>query len=101
MLESLLDNGLFLGAIVQLLCILAVIIPTSNWYEQELMCLLSVTGTVRLSLFYLQEETEPKKTKKVEVETEPKETKKSKGHVPEICQKLKKETKKKVVSLSE
>uniref|UniRef100_A0A4W5KTQ3 Mannosidase beta like n=1 Tax=Hucho hucho TaxID=62062 RepID=A0A4W5KTQ3_9TELE len=34
LLESLLYNGFFLGAIVQLLCILAVIKPTSNWYEQ-------------------------------------------------------------------
>uniref|UniRef100_A0A8C7C661 Uncharacterized protein n=1 Tax=Oncorhynchus kisutch TaxID=8019 RepID=A0A8C7C661_ONCKI len=68
MLESLLDNGLFLGAIVQLLCILAVIIT------------------------HLQlEETEPN-----DFQLKPADlNKKSKGPVPEICQKLKKESKKK------
>lgn len=33
-LESLLRYGLFLGAIFQLICILAVIIPTSKGHEQ-------------------------------------------------------------------
>uniref|UniRef100_A0A8C7RMR3 MANBAL n=1 Tax=Oncorhynchus mykiss TaxID=8022 RepID=A0A8C7RMR3_ONCMY len=71
LLQSLLDNGLFLGATVQLLCILAVIIPTPNWYEQE--------------------ETEPN-----DFQLKPADlNKKSKGPVPEICQKLKNESKKK------
>uniref|UniRef100_A0A674AWZ6 Mannosidase beta like n=1 Tax=Salmo trutta TaxID=8032 RepID=A0A674AWZ6_SALTR len=71
LLESLLHNGLFLGAIVHLLCILAVIIPTSNWYEQE--------------------ETEP-----IDLQLKPADlNKKSKGPVPQIHQKLKKESKKK------
>ncbi|XP_061584405.1 protein MANBAL [Cololabis saira] len=35
LLESLLRYGLFLGAIFQLICILAVIFPTSKSHEQE------------------------------------------------------------------
>ncbi|XP_047438891.1 protein MANBAL [Mugil cephalus] len=34
-LESILRYGLFLGAIFQLICILAVIFPTSKGHEQE------------------------------------------------------------------
>ncbi|XP_075996966.1 protein MANBAL [Genypterus blacodes] len=34
-LESVLRYGLFLGAIFQLICILAIIIPTSKGHEQE------------------------------------------------------------------
>uniref|UniRef100_A0A674AVQ1 Uncharacterized protein n=1 Tax=Salmo trutta TaxID=8032 RepID=A0A674AVQ1_SALTR len=61
------------------------------------MCLLSVTGTVRLSLFYLQEETEPNYLQLKPADL----NKNSKGSVPEIRQKLKKESKKKrYVSLS-
>uniref|UniRef100_A0A8C7C634 Uncharacterized protein n=1 Tax=Oncorhynchus kisutch TaxID=8019 RepID=A0A8C7C634_ONCKI len=52
------------------------------------MCLLSVNGTVRV---YLQEETEPN-----DFQLKPADlNKKSKGPLPEIRQKRKKETKKK------
>nr|XP_061814658.1 protein MANBAL-like isoform X2 [Nerophis lumbriciformis] len=34
-LESLLRYGLFLGAIFQLICILAIIVPTSKGHEKE------------------------------------------------------------------
>ncbi|KAK1796392.1 hypothetical protein P4O66_009451 [Electrophorus voltai] len=67
--ESLLRYGLFLGAIFQLVCILAIIIPTSKSYEQE-------------------ETAEPSDTK-----TE--QSKKPKAPVQQIRQKLKKESKKK------
>ncbi|CDQ60794.1 protein MANBAL [Oncorhynchus nerka] len=69
LLESLLRYGLFLGAIFQLICILAVIIPTSKGHEQE--------------------ETEPSDMKAGD------QNKKSKGPAPQIRQKLKKESKKK------
>ncbi|KAM4613103.1 protein MANBAL [Polymixia lowei] len=68
-LESLLRYGLFLGAIFQLICILAVIIPTSKGHEQE--------------------ETESTDGKAAD------QMKKSKGPAPQIRQKLKKESKKK------
>ncbi|XP_034021916.1 protein MANBAL [Thalassophryne amazonica] len=68
-LESLLRYGLFLGAIFQLICILAIIIPTSKGHEQE--------------------EAEPAEGKAVE------HIKKSKGPAPQIRQKPKKESKKK------
>ncbi|XP_029286525.1 protein MANBAL [Cottoperca gobio] len=68
-LESLLRYGLFLGAIFQLICILAVIFPTSKGYEQE--------------------ETESNDGKVTE------QLKKPKGLAPQIRQKLKKESKKK------
>ncbi|XP_010878988.1 protein MANBAL [Esox lucius] len=69
LLESLLRYGLFLGAIFQLICILAVIIPSSKGQEQE--------------------ESEPSDLKTAD------QNKKSKGPVPQIRQKLKKESKKK------
>ncbi|CAB1354280.1 unnamed protein product [Coregonus sp. 'balchen'] len=69
LLESLLRYGLFLGAIFQLICILAVIIPTSKGHEQE--------------------EMEPNDMKAGD------QNKKSKGPAPQIRQKLKKESKKK------
>ncbi|CAL8339473.1 unnamed protein product [Lota lota] len=69
LLESLLRYGLFLGAIFQLICILAVIIPSSKGHEQE--------------------ETETADGKAAE------QLKKSKGPAPQIRQKLKKESKKK------
>ncbi|KAG1963322.1 protein MANBAL [Pimephales promelas] len=68
--ESLLRYGLFLGAIFQLICILAVIIPTSKSHEQA-------------------EPSEPVDTRSAE------QNRKSKGPVPQIRQKLKKESKKK------
>ncbi|XP_056130785.1 protein MANBAL [Lampris incognitus] len=68
-LESLLRYGLFLGAIFQLVCILAVIIPSSKGHEQE--------------------ETESTDVKAAE------QMKKAKGATPQIRQKLKKESKKK------
>uniref|UniRef100_UPI003AB063A5 protein MANBAL isoform X2 n=1 Tax=Centroberyx gerrardi TaxID=166262 RepID=UPI003AB063A5 len=67
-LESLLRYGLFLGAVFQLICILAVIIPTSKGHEQE------------------AESAEGKAAEQM---------KKSKGPAPQIRQKLKKESKKK------
>ncbi|KAJ3603116.1 hypothetical protein NHX12_030860 [Muraenolepis orangiensis] len=68
-LESLLRYGLFLGAIFQLLCIFAVIIPSSKGHEQE--------------------ETESTDGRAAEL-------KRSKGGpAPQIRQKLKKESKKK------
>ncbi|KAL6112561.1 manbal [Pungitius sinensis] len=68
-LESLLRYGLFLGAIFQLICILAVIFPTAKSHEQE-----------------ETESTEGKATDQV---------KKPKGLAPQIRQKPKKESKKK------
>ncbi|KAJ7999427.1 hypothetical protein DPEC_G00194320 [Dallia pectoralis] len=70
LLESLLRYGLFLGAIFQLICILAIIIPSSKGYEQ-------------------QEESEPNDSKSAD------QNKKSKAPVPQIRPKLKKESKKK------
>ncbi|XP_029358621.1 protein MANBAL isoform X2 [Echeneis naucrates] len=67
-LESLLRYGLFLGAIFQLICILAVIFPTSKVHEQE------------------TESTDGKAAEQM---------KKPKGAAPQIRQKPKKESKKK------
>ncbi|KAM8917746.1 protein MANBAL isoform 1-T5 [Spinachia spinachia] len=67
--ESLLRYGLFLGAIFQLICILAVLLPTSKSPEQE--------------------DTEPTDGKPAEP------MKKPKGLAPPIRQKPKKESKKK------
>ncbi|XP_069547201.1 protein MANBAL [Brachyistius frenatus] len=69
LLESILRYGLFLGAIFQLICILAVIFPTSKGHEQE--------------------ETESTDGKAAE------QMKKPKGSAPQIRQKPKKESKKK------
>ncbi|XP_072307896.1 protein MANBAL [Eucyclogobius newberryi] len=69
-LESVLKYGLFLGAIFQLICILAIIIPTSKGHEQE--------------------ETEGSDNKAAAEQI-----KKSKGAAPQIRQKTKKESKKK------
>ncbi|KAK9973806.1 hypothetical protein ABG768_024509 [Culter alburnus] len=68
--ESLLRYGLFLGAIFQLICILAIIIPTSKSHEQV-------------------EPSEPVDTRSSEQNRKPK------GPVQQIRQKLKKESKKK------
>ncbi|KAI5619564.1 protein MANBAL [Silurus asotus] len=68
--ESILRYGLFLGAIFQLVCILAIILPTSKSYEQE----------------ETSEPTEPKSS-------EP--SKKPKASAQQIRQKVKKESKKK------
>ncbi|KAI3369860.1 hypothetical protein L3Q82_024672 [Scortum barcoo] len=68
-LESLLRYGLFLGAIFQLICILAVLLPTSKGHEHE--------------------ETESTDAKATE------QMKKPKGTTPQIRQKPKKESKKK------
>ncbi|XP_056258191.1 protein MANBAL [Seriola aureovittata] len=68
-LESLLRYGLFLGAIFQLICILAVIFPTSKGHEHE--------------------ETESTDGKTSE------QMKKPKGSATQIRQKPKKESKKK------
>ncbi|KAF7208174.1 protein MANBAL [Nothobranchius furzeri] len=69
LLESILRYGLFLGAIFQLICILAIIFPTSKSHEQE-----------------ETESTDGKTTEPV---------KKPKGPAPQIRQKPKKESKKK------
>ncbi|XP_047202929.1 protein MANBAL [Girardinichthys multiradiatus] len=69
LLESILRYGLFLGAIFQLICILAVIFPSSKTPEQE--------------------ETESTEGKTGE------QMKKPKGPAPQIRQKQKKESKKK------
>ncbi|KTG44325.1 hypothetical protein cypCar_00009592 [Cyprinus carpio] len=68
--ESLLRYGLFLGAIFQLICILAIIIPTSKSHEQV-------------------ETPEPADARSSEQNRKPK------GPVQQIRQKLKKESKKK------
>uniref|UniRef100_A0A3Q4ALF6 Uncharacterized protein n=1 Tax=Mola mola TaxID=94237 RepID=A0A3Q4ALF6_MOLML len=68
-LESVLRYGLFLGAIFQLICILAIIFPTSKGNEHE--------------------ETESTDAKASE------QTKKPKGPTPQIRQKAKKDCKKK------
>ncbi|KAI9548899.1 protein MANBAL [Gymnodraco acuticeps] len=68
-LESLLRYGLFLGAIFQLICILAVIFPTSKGHEYE-----------------ETEFTDGKATEQL---------KKPKGLTPQLRQKPKKESKKK------
>uniref|UniRef100_A0A3B1K610 Mannosidase beta like n=1 Tax=Astyanax mexicanus TaxID=7994 RepID=A0A3B1K610_ASTMX len=68
--ESVLRYGLFLGAIFQLICILAIIIPTSKSHEQE-------------------ETAEPVNTKASE------QSKKPKAPIQQIRQKPKKESKKK------
>ncbi|XP_061796052.1 protein MANBAL [Nerophis lumbriciformis] len=68
-LESLLRYGLFLGAIFQLVCILAIIVPTPKGHEKE--------------------ESESTNGKVAE------QTKKPKGPVPQIRPKSKKESKKK------
>ncbi|CAJ1050297.1 protein MANBAL [Xyrichtys novacula] len=68
-LESLLRCGLFLGAIFQLICILAVILPMTKGHDQE--------------------ETESSDGKA------PEQIKKPKGPAPQIRQKPKKESKKK------
>ncbi|XP_013885561.1 protein MANBAL [Austrofundulus limnaeus] len=69
LLESILKYGLFLGAIFQLICILAIIFPTSKNHDQE------------------EKETTDSKT------AEP--MKKSKAAAPQNRQKQKKESKKK------
>ncbi|CAI5686841.1 protein MANBAL [Oreochromis niloticus] len=69
LLESILRYGLFLGAIFQLICILAVIFPSSKGHEQE--------------------EAEPTDVKAAE------QIKKPKGPTPQPRQKPKKESKKK------
>ncbi|XP_030585728.1 protein MANBAL [Archocentrus centrarchus] len=69
LLESILRYGLFLGAIFQLICILAVIFPTSKGHEQE--------------------EAESTDVKAAE------QMKKQKGPAPQPRQKPKKESKKK------
>lgn len=69
LLESILRYGLFLGAIFQLICILAVIFPLSKGHEQE--------------------EAEPTDVKAAE------QIKKPKGPTPQPRQKPKKESKKK------
>uniref|UniRef100_A0A3P9J526 Mannosidase beta like n=2 Tax=Oryzias TaxID=8089 RepID=A0A3P9J526_ORYLA len=69
LLESILRYGLFLGAIFQLICILAIIFPTSKSQQQE--------------------EVEPCESKPAEP------VKKSKGPAPQSRQKPKKESKKK------
>nr|XP_057910694.1 protein MANBAL [Doryrhamphus excisus]XP_057910695.1 protein MANBAL [Doryrhamphus excisus]XP_057910696.1 protein MANBAL [Doryrhamphus excisus] len=68
-LESLLRYGLFLGAIFQLVCILAIIVPTSKGHEKEESE--SVNGKVA------------------------EQAKKPKGPAPQIRPKSKKESKKK------
>ncbi|KAM9813600.1 protein MANBAL isoform 1-T2 [Neosynchiropus ocellatus] len=68
-LESILRYGLFLGAIFQLICILAIIVPTSKGHEQE----------------------EPESANGKAAD----QTKKPKGAAPQIRQKPKKESKKK------
>uniref|UniRef100_A0A3B3ZA34 Uncharacterized protein n=1 Tax=Periophthalmus magnuspinnatus TaxID=409849 RepID=A0A3B3ZA34_9GOBI len=68
-LESVLKYGLFLGAIFQLICILAIIIPSSKGHEQE--------------------------TEATDNKTTAEQMKKSKGAAPQIRQKPKKESKKK------
>ncbi|KAK2857818.1 hypothetical protein Q7C36_005737 [Tachysurus vachellii] len=68
--ESVLRYGLFLGAIFQLVCILAIIIPTSKSHEQE-------------------ETSEPSEHKTSEPSRKPK------APAQQIRQKLKKESKKK------
>ncbi|XP_058487455.1 protein MANBAL [Solea solea] len=68
-LESVLRYGLFLGAIFQLICILAIIFPTSKGHEQE--------------------ETETTDSRAAE------QMKKPKGAATQIRQKQKKESKKK------
>ncbi|MGH0114591.1 UNVERIFIED_CONTAM: hypothetical protein FKN15_023624 [Acipenser sinensis] len=67
-LESVLRYGLFLGALFQIICILAVIIPSSKLQESD---------------------TEPFEHRSVD------QTKKPKGPVPQPRQKPKKESKKK------
>ncbi|XP_055077936.1 protein MANBAL [Periophthalmus magnuspinnatus] len=69
-LESVLKYGLFLGAIFQLICILAIIIPSSKGHEQE-------------------------ETEATDNKTTAEQMKKSKGAAPQIRQKPKKESKKK------
>ncbi|XP_017264140.1 protein MANBAL [Kryptolebias marmoratus] len=69
LLESILKYGLFLGAIFQLICILAIIFPTSKSHEQE------------------EKETTEGRTAEL--------MKKPKGSAPQIRQKPKKESKKK------
>ncbi|XP_026121905.1 protein MANBAL [Carassius auratus] len=68
--ESLLRYGLFLGAIFQLVCILAIILPTSKSHEQV-------------------ETPEPADARSSD------QSRKPKGPVQQIRQKLKKESKKK------
>ncbi|XP_023652374.1 protein MANBAL [Paramormyrops kingsleyae] len=68
-LENVLRYGLFLGAIFQLVCILAVIIPSSKVHNQEEAEHIDTQGTEQ--------------------------SKKAKGSVPQPRQKPKKESKKK------
>ncbi|XP_028301560.1 protein MANBAL [Gouania willdenowi] len=68
-LESILRYGLFLGGIFQLICILAILLPTSKSHSQE-----------------ETESTDGKTTEQM---------KKPKGATPQIRQKPKKESKKK------
>ncbi|XP_004630949.1 protein MANBAL [Octodon degus] len=67
-LENLLRYGLFLGAIFQLICVLAIIVPIPKSYEAE---------------------TEPSEARSAEV------TRKAKAPVPSASKRPKKETKKK------
>uniref|UniRef100_W5M2Y2 Mannosidase beta like n=1 Tax=Lepisosteus oculatus TaxID=7918 RepID=W5M2Y2_LEPOC len=71
LLESLLRYGLFLGALFQLVCILAIIIPLSKGHDQPL------------------QDAEPHDARSAE------QIKKPKGPAPQLRQKLKKESKKK------
>uniref|UniRef100_A0A3Q3JJQ4 Mannosidase beta like n=1 Tax=Monopterus albus TaxID=43700 RepID=A0A3Q3JJQ4_MONAL len=80
-LESILRYGLFLGAIFQLICILAIIFPSSKGHEQTS----SSDALITLST----EETESTDGKAAE------QMKKTKGPAPQIRQKAKKESKKK------
>ncbi|MBN3319558.1 MANBL protein, partial [Atractosteus spatula] len=68
LLESLLRYGLFLGALFQLVCILAIIIPLSKGHDPD---------------------AEPHDARSAE------QSKKPKGPAPQLRQKLKKESKKK------
>ncbi|XP_028854880.1 protein MANBAL [Denticeps clupeoides] len=70
LLESLLRYGLFLGAVFQLVCILAIIVPSSKSHDQE-------------------EAAGPAEVKGAE------QSKKAKGGAPQPRQKARKESKKK------
>ncbi|XP_036389808.1 protein MANBAL [Megalops cyprinoides] len=69
LLESLLRYGLFLGAVFQLICILAVIIPSSKTHHEQEPEQSDVRGGEQV--------------------------RKPKGPIPQIRQKIKKESKKK------
>ncbi|MBZ3872218.1 Protein MANBAL [Sciurus carolinensis] len=75
-LENLLRYGLFLGAIFQLICVLAIIVPIPKSHEVD-------------SSFITMQEAEPSEPRGAEV------TKKPKAAVPSANKRPKKETKKK------